>query len=124
LRALAGLVAAGGTEATRIGVFNTRRVLEPYVTGRALGDTVKRRSDLLLSRLQVLRLFTASAAWITFDKGSRGRPGPGKPADLAVLDRPYLAVPEHEIHQLRSVLPLVDGTVVYASDEFAHLRVR
>jgi hypothetical protein len=49
---------------------------------------------------------------------------PGMLADLVVLDRPYLAVPENEIHQLRSVLTLVDGTVVYASDEFAHLRGR
>ena len=45
-------------------------------------------------------------------------------AVIVVLDRPYLAVPENEIHRLRSVLTLVDGKVVYASDEFANLRVR
>jgi predicted amidohydrolase YtcJ len=120
----AGLMVAGGTDSTRIGVFNTWRALEYYVIGHAVGGTVRRRSDLLLSRLQALRLFTANAAWMTFDEDHRGSLETGKLADLVVLDRPYLAVPENEIHKLGSVLTLIDGIVVYASDEFAHLRGR
>ena len=38
---------------------------------------------------------------------------PGKLADLAVLNKDYFAVPEREIKQIRSILTIVDGKVVY-----------
>jgi predicted amidohydrolase YtcJ len=40
---------------------------------------------------------------------------PGKLADLVVLDRDFFAVPDAEIKQIRSVLTMVNGRVVYDS---------
>ena len=37
----------------------------------------------------------------------------GKLADLVVLDRDYMTVPVEEIRNLRSVLTMVDGRIVY-----------
>ncbi len=37
----------------------------------------------------------------------------GKLADLVVLDRDYLTIPEDEILDLKSVLTMVDGHVVF-----------
>jgi hypothetical protein len=46
---------------------------------------------------------------------------PGQLADLAVLSADYLAIPEEEITRLESVLTIVGGRVVYATNAFARL---
>jgi predicted amidohydrolase YtcJ len=40
---------------------------------------------------------------------------PGKLADLAVLNKDYFTVSDEEIKQIRSVLTVVDGKIVYNS---------
>ena len=42
-------------------------------------------------------------------------------ADLAVLDKDYLAVPSEELGTLTSLLTMVGGRVVYAAGPFAAL---
>ena len=108
-----GLMVAGGTDSTRIGVINVWRAIEYHVTGQSAGAAVRRRSDFLLTREEALRLYTANAAWITFDERHRGTLTPGKLADLAVLDAPFLRTPADQIHSIRSVMTIVDGKVVY-----------
>jgi predicted amidohydrolase YtcJ len=110
-----GMMVAGGTDSTRIGVINVWRAIEYHVTGRSVGGVVQRRPDYKLTREEALRLYTANAAWITSDEQQRGTLEPGKLADLAVLDAPYMRVPEDRIHDIRSVLTLVGGKVVYQS---------
>ncbi|QEZ43505.1 amidohydrolase [Cupriavidus oxalaticus] len=119
-----GLKVAGGTDATRIGIPGVWRALEFHVGGYAIGKAVRRREDFRLTRLEALRLYTANAAWISFDENARGTLEAGKLADLAVLDKPYLSVPVEEIHRIRSVLTMVDGKVVHAEGGFAGLKGR
>jgi predicted amidohydrolase YtcJ len=38
---------------------------------------------------------------------------PGKLADLVVLDRDYFTVPDVQIKQIKSLMTIVDGKVVY-----------
>jgi predicted amidohydrolase YtcJ len=40
---------------------------------------------------------------------------PGKLADLVVLDRDYLTVPEEEIKDITAVMTIVGGRIVYAT---------
>ncbi|GAA4128801.1 amidohydrolase [Aminobacter aganoensis] len=108
-----GLMVAGGTDSTRIGVFGVWRAIEYQLTGTSLGGTVQRRPDLLLNREEALRLYTSNAAWIAFDEDERGALAAGKLADLAVLDKPYMTVPVEQVHTIRSVLTLLGGKVVY-----------
>jgi hypothetical protein len=42
-------------------------------------------------------------------------------ADLAVLSADYFSIPEDEIKHLESVLTIVGGKVVYATEEFSKL---
>ncbi|AEI83059.1 metallo-dependent Hydrolase (plasmid) [Cupriavidus necator N-1] len=119
-----GLKVAGGTDATRIGIPGVWRALEFHVSGYAIGKEVRRREEFRLTRLEALRLYTANAAWISFDENVRGTLEAGKLADLAVLDKPYLTVPMADIHRIRSVLTLVDGKVVHADGSFASLKAR
>lgn len=114
----AGLEIVGGTDSTRVGEYNTWRAIEYHVTGRAVGGSVQRRADLALTRAQALRLYTANAAWVTFDEDSRGTLEPGKLADLAVLDQPYPTMPADQIHTLKSLMTVVGGKVVSAERPF------
>lgn len=108
-----GLMVVGGTDSTRIGLINVWRAIEYHVSGCSVGNIVCRPSEQLLTREEALRLYTANAAWLTFDEQRRGSISPGKLADLAVLDAPFMRIPVERIHQLRSVLTLVGGEVVY-----------
>ena len=113
-----GLMVVGGTDSTRIGEYNPWRAIEYHVTGRAIGGSVQRRPDFALTRRQALRLYTSSAAWVTFDEGERGAIETGRLADLAVLDQPYLTMPADQIHTLQSVMTMVGGEVVFAGAGF------
>jgi predicted amidohydrolase YtcJ len=108
-----GLVIAGGSDATRVGDFHLWPGLEFQVTGASLGNAVVRPASQRLTRMEALRAYTLGSAWLSHDDDDRGSLEPGKLADLAVLDRPYLSVPANRIGDIRSVLTLVGGKVVY-----------
>jgi hypothetical protein len=71
--------------------------------------------------MEALRLWTVGSAWFSNEEGKKGAIVPGQLADLAVLSADYFSVPEEEIKNLKSVLTLVDGKVVYGSGEFESL---
>jgi len=108
----------GGTDSTRIGEYNPWRAIEYHVTGRAIGGKRQRRPEYALTRQQALRLYTSSAAWVTFDEGDRGTIEPGRLADLAVLDQPYLTMSADRIHTVQSVMTMVGGEVVFTGAGF------
>jgi predicted amidohydrolase YtcJ len=78
-------------------------------------------ADQRLSRSQALRASTANCAWNLDQEGRLGSIEPGNHADLIVLSDDYFKVPTEEIRNLRSVLTVVGGRVVFADDEFARL---
>ena len=45
----------------------------------------------------------------------------GQLADLAVLSADYFSIPQEEIKQLESVLTIIGGKIVYATEEFSKL---
>src|SRR5437879_4886251 len=51
--------------------------------------------------------------WFPGMENKIGSIEPGKLADLAVLNKDYFALTDEEIKQIRSVLTLVDGKIVY-----------
>jgi predicted amidohydrolase YtcJ len=108
-----GVVVAGGTDATRVGDYRVWPALEFHVTGASLGNAVVRPPSQRLTRLEALRAYTLDSAWLSFDDDDRGSLEPGKLADLAVLDKPYLRVRAERISEIRSVLTLRGGDAVY-----------
>ncbi len=109
----AGLRVAGGTDATRIGVFGVWQAIEYQVTGTSLGGAIQKPEDQRLTREEALRLYTSDAAWIGFVDDRRGTLSIGKQADLAVLDQPYLTMPADRIDTIRATMTLVDGKIVH-----------
>jgi hypothetical protein len=61
------------------------------------------------------------SSWFSTEDGKKGALAPGQLADLAVLSADYFSIPDEEIKQLESVLTIVGGKVVYATEEFSRL---
>lgn len=77
--------------------------------------------DQQLTREEALRHATAECAWNLDQEGKLGSLEVGKYADLIVLTDDYFTVPDDEIKDLRSVLTIVDGRIVFSAEEYSHL---
>ena len=69
--------------------------------------------DERISRIQALRAFTIDAAWAGFMEQEVGSLEAGKQADLVVLDRDIMQVPDDEIPSVRAVQTWVGGKRVF-----------
>lgn len=68
-----------------------------------------------LTRLQALRSYTLGNAFAAFEEDVKGSLAPGKLADVTVLSRDILTVPEREIRGTRAVYTIVGGRVRYGA---------
>jgi hypothetical protein len=116
-----GLPVGAGTDATRVASYNPWVCLGWLVNGRTLGGTVLYPESNRLERAEALRLWTRGSAWFSSDDEKKGTLAPGQLADLAVLSKDYFAVAEAEIQTIESLLTVVGGEVVHATQEFAPL---
>ena len=57
--------------------------------------------------------YTAGSAYQEFAEDRKGRILPGYYADLVLLDRDIFTVPEDEIREIRPVLTMTCGKIVY-----------
>jgi predicted amidohydrolase YtcJ len=100
-----------GSDATAVTPSNPFYTLSLAVTGRMVGGQEVNRQTI--SREEALIAHTRSNAHFLFQDGNLGSLSPGRYADLLVLDRDYLGVPAEEIKDIRPILTLVGGKVVY-----------
>jgi predicted amidohydrolase YtcJ len=114
-----GLPVGGGTDGTRVASYHPWTCLWWLVTGKSVGGTVINGVENRLSREEALRLWTKGSAWFSKEMEKKGELSPGWFADLAVLSEDYFSIEEDAIRGIESVLTLVDGNIVYGSNEFA-----
>lgn len=62
--------------------------------------------------------YTINAAWLMHQEDRTGSIGPGKRADVVVLDRDLFEIPATEISEAQIVMTLLDGEVVYENQAF------
>ncbi len=117
----AGLPVGAGTDGTRVSSYNPWLSIHWLVTGKTLGGLQTRGRANLLDREAALRLYTVGSAWFSGEVGMKGSISPGQLADAVALSDDYFAVEEDAIRGLTSVLTIVGGTVVHATDEFKDL---
>ena len=100
-----------GSDATAVTTSNPFYTLSFAVTGRMVsGQEVNRQT---ITREQALIAHTRNNAFIVFQEANLGSLAPGKYADLLVLDRDYLKVPANEIKDIKPLMTMVGGKVVY-----------
>jgi predicted amidohydrolase YtcJ len=117
----AGVPVGAGTDATRVASYNPWVSLAWLVTGKTLGGLKLYPQRNLLDRESALRLWTQANTWFSTEEGKKGQIKAGQLADLVVLDRDYMSVPEDEIQDIESVLTLLGGKPVHGAGEYAGL---
>lgn len=69
-----------------------------------------------MTRMEALRSYTVNNAYAAFEEDLKGSISVGKLADIVVLDRDIMTVPEDEIDDARVDLTILGGEVRYARD--------
>ena len=100
-----------GSDATAVTPTSPFYTLWWAVTGKMIGG--KKVLNQTITREEALIAHTRSNAFFLFQEGNLGPLARGKYADLLVLDRDYLAVPADEIKDIRPVMTMVGGKIVY-----------
>ncbi len=80
---------------------------------RKLADGSTFYPDQRMSRAEALRSYTLNAAFAAFEEGSKGSLRAGKLADMVVLSRDILTIPEEEIKAARVDYTIVGGRVLH-----------
>jgi len=106
-----GILWGLGSDATAVTTSNPFYTLGFAVTGKMIGGHHVNRQSI--TREEALIAHTRNNALILFQDGNLGSLAPGKYADLLVLDRDYLTVPADQIKDIKPLMTMVGGRVVY-----------
>jgi predicted amidohydrolase YtcJ len=109
-----GIVWGLGTDGSAANQYLPFTTLYFAVTGKMAGGQKVLRQTI--SREDALIAHTRKNAYLVFQEDNLGSIQPGKMADLVVLDRDYLTVPADQIKDIRPVLTMVGGRIVYEAN--------
>jgi predicted amidohydrolase YtcJ len=108
-----GAVVTNGTDAP---VEDVDPIPSYYASvSRALSDGSVFFPDQRMSRMEALESYTINGAYASFEEDIKGSLTPGKLADITVLSKDILTVPEEEIPATEVVYTIVGGEVKYSS---------
>ncbi len=117
-----GVPLGAGTDGTRVASYHPWTCLWWLVSGKSTGGSLLNLEEKSrLSREEALMLYTSGSAWFSKEDHCKGRLADGYFADLAVLNADYFCIEEDEIRGIESVLTMVGGKPVYATEEFSPL---
>jgi predicted amidohydrolase YtcJ len=106
-----GAVVTNGTDAP---VEDVSAIASYYATvSRKLKDGAVFYADQRMSREEALRSYTIQPAYAAFEENSKGTLKPGKYADIVVLTKDILTIPEDEIPSAQVAYTIVGGKVVF-----------
>ncbi len=114
------LMAAGATipNGTDAPVEDVDPIASYYATvSRVLRDGSVFFADQRMNRMQALESYTINGAYASFEEDIKGTLTPGKLADITVLSKDILTIPENEIPTTEVVYTIVGGEVKYAKEE-------
>ena len=106
-----GAVISNGTDAP---VEDVDPIPSLYATiSRVLKDGSVFFPDQRMSRMEALKSYTINGAYAAFEEDLKGTLTPGKLADITVLSKDILTIPEGEIPSAEVVYTIIGGKVVY-----------
>jgi len=106
-----GIVWGLGTDGTAANQTLPFVTLYFAVTGKMVGGVKVNRQTI--GREDALIAHTRKNAYLVFQEDNLGSIQPGKLADLLVLDRDYLTIPADQIRDIKPVMTMVGGRIVY-----------
>ncbi len=106
-----GAVVTNGTDAPVEDIDPIRNYYA--AVSRMMNNGERFYPDQRMSRMEALKAYTLNAAFSAFEEDLKGTLTPGKLADVTVLSKNILAIPEEEIPTTQVVMTIVGGEVVY-----------
>jgi len=113
-----GVVIAGGSDAISGELAHWRKGVQSAVTRKSIISGRSYRPDLALTVEEAIRLYTINGAHQEKKEHIRGSIEVGKVADFQVLDRDIFEVDPEEIGDIKVVMTMVDGNIVFTGDEY------
>jgi predicted amidohydrolase YtcJ len=109
-----GAVVTNGTDAP---VEDVDPIASFYATvSRRLKDGTVFFPDQRMSRMEALQSYTINGAYAAFEEDIKGSLTPGKLADVTILSKDIMTIPEDEILTTEVVYTIVGGKVMYSRD--------
>jgi hypothetical protein len=112
----AGLPVSGGTDSSVV-PYSPLWVIYHFVTRDTISGGLM-GVDQKISREDALRMVTRNHWYLTFEENTKGIIAPGRFADMVVLPEDIMTVPPKRIEQMRVMMTMVGGKVVYRDDDF------
>jgi hypothetical protein len=106
-----GIIWGLGTDAFEVNQYRPFTTLYTAVTGKMVGGTVVNREPV--SREDALIAHTRGSAYQVLQENNLGSIQAGRLADMVVTDRDYLTVPADQIKDIKAMMTIVGGRVVY-----------
>lgn len=111
----AGVVVTNGTDTP---VEDINPILSFYATvTRRLADGSTFFPEQRLTREEALKSYTLNNAYAAFEEKIKGSLTPGKLADLVVLSRDIMTIPEDQIPGTEVIYTIVGGKIVYSKQK-------
>jgi predicted amidohydrolase YtcJ len=108
----AGAVVSNGTDAP---VEHVSPIASFYATvSRMMGNGKRFFPRERLSRIDALKTYTIHCAYAAFEEDVKGTLSPGKYADITVLSKDILSIPEEQIPSAKVLYTIVGGDVLYS----------
>jgi predicted amidohydrolase YtcJ len=112
----AGLPVSGGTDSSVV-PYSPLWVIYHFVTRETISGGPM-GVDQKVSREDALRMVTRNHWYLTFEENTKGIIAPGRFADMVVLPEDIMTVPAKRIEQMRVMMTMVGGKVVYRDADF------
>ncbi len=116
-----GIPLGAGTDGTRVASYNPWPALYWLISGKTVGDLQLSEKSNLLTREEALHLYTKGSAWVSKEENVKGTLENGMYADFTILSEDYFSIPEKQINNIKAVLTVVGGNVVFAGKEYETL---
>lgn len=119
----ADIIVNGGSD--HMVKLDSRTSINPYNPFLSMWTVIARETERgtnivpeeALSREQALRMYTINNAYASFEENLKGSIEPGKFADLVILSHDILTCPEDLIKEIKVLMTMVDGKIVYENNE-------
>ena len=113
-----GVVIAGGADCPSGTYTHWKECAQFAVTRISAKTGIVHHPELRISVEDAIRMFTINGAYQENQEDIRGSIEIGKYADLQVLDKDILTVDPEEISSIKTLLTVLAGKSVYATEEF------
>ena len=117
----AGVMINGGSD--HMVKWDANTSINPYNPFLAMWTMVTRKTERgsvimpseAITREEALKAYTINNAFATFEESLKGSIEPGKLADMAVLSEDYLTCPADSIKEIKALMTILDGKIIYTS---------